>query len=88
MAIRCRVYGCKFNNHGWCTLDYIEIDEHGKCEEILPRELKCKNCRYYDKKTKLCEFFTQMYGEPDYHEPDDPACDNFELKEVDSDGQA
>ena len=38
MAIRCRVYGCKFNNHGWCTLDYIEIDEHGKCEEILPKE--------------------------------------------------
>ena len=34
MAIRCRVYKCKFNNGGWCRLDMICIDVNGKCEEF------------------------------------------------------
>ena len=39
MAIRCRVYGCKFNNYGWCELDMIHINENGHCEEFLPKEV-------------------------------------------------
>ena len=33
MAIRCSRRTCKFNDNGWCTLDYVGIDEEGKCIE-------------------------------------------------------
>ena len=31
MAIKCWRKDCKFNNDGWCDLDYIEVNEKGEC---------------------------------------------------------
>jgi len=30
MAIRCYA-NCRFNNGGWCDLDYLEVDEKAVC---------------------------------------------------------
>jgi len=38
MAVRCWAINCKFNNGGWCSLDYIEIDENRVCEEFERRD--------------------------------------------------
>ena len=48
-AIKCSRTDCKFNNNGWCTLDYIEIDENGVCKEYEP-----------DEKKKIIEHNTRM----------------------------
>jgi len=39
MAIKCWVKDCKFRDkRGYCTLDGIEINEEGKCDDYEPKE--------------------------------------------------
>ncbi|MCD6340325.1 MAG: DUF1540 domain-containing protein [Desulfurococcales archaeon] len=40
MAIRCLRTDCKYNEGSYCTLDFIEIDEEGKCMDYTPQEEK------------------------------------------------
>jgi len=38
VAIKCWRKDCKFRDkRGYCTLDSIEIDEEGKCDDYEPR---------------------------------------------------
>ena len=37
MPIKCLRTDCEYNKGNYCTLDYIEIDEHGKCMDYAPR---------------------------------------------------
>ena len=38
MAIRCLRFDCQYNAGGYCTLDFIEIDEQGICVDFEERE--------------------------------------------------
>jgi len=38
VAIRCLRKDCKFNKGGWCDLDYIEVNEKGRCIEYEPKK--------------------------------------------------
>jgi len=40
VAIKCWRNDCKFNDGGWCSLDYVEINEKGECTEYEPDERK------------------------------------------------
>jgi len=35
MAIRC-YSKCRFNNGGWCDLDFVEVDENAVCMYFEP----------------------------------------------------
>jgi len=38
MPIKCLRTDCKYNKGNYCTLDFIEIDEQGKCIDYTPKE--------------------------------------------------
>jgi len=38
MPIKCLRTDCEYNKGNYCTLDYIEIDEQGKCIDYTPKE--------------------------------------------------
>jgi len=33
---------CKFNDGGWCSLGYVEINEKGECTEYEPNTIRSK----------------------------------------------
>ena len=59
MAIKCARRDCKFNDGSWCTLDYVEINEEGKCIEYEPDERK-KVIEYNTNLVKLIEQLGKM----------------------------
>jgi len=59
VAIKCNRKDCKFNNGGWCDLDYIEINEKGECVEYDPDEHK-KIVEYNTNMVKLIEKLGKM----------------------------
>ena len=56
MAIRCWRKDCKFNEGGWCSLDYIEVNEKGECEEYEPDERK----RIIEYNTSMAKLIEQL----------------------------
>ena len=63
MAIRCNRTDCKFNDGGWCTLDYVEIDEEGKCVEYEPDEKK-KIIEHNENMLKILQKLSEIEGIP------------------------
>jgi len=56
MAIRCARTDCKFNNDGWCSLDYIEVNEKGECTKYELDERK----RVIEHNTRIAELIEQL----------------------------
>jgi len=56
VAIRCARTDCKFNDGGWCTLGYIQINEKGECEEYEPDERK----RIIEYNTRIAKLIEQL----------------------------
>ncbi len=58
VAIRCQRTDCKFNNNGWCSLDYIEVSEKGECTKYEPDERR----QIIEHNTRMAELIEQLGG--------------------------